>query len=155
MILHDIASLIKGYMGLTDNQIWLKNEKAPKPIDRTLFVELGFMSLKPIGSSIVNDTTTVGTTVIYRESLKTNMQAIVEINIAGRTFDVINRKEEIIGALRSSNSREMQCSKGCFIGSHPLTMIDISELDGVEIPYRYNMTYAVQYLVTTTHTTTY
>ena len=145
MLLHDIAGIIKSYMDLEDNQIWIKDEKYPLPSNDTFTIAIGFMSLKGMGSSsnyvILSNTT-------MQESIGTNMYGQISVDILGRTFDVVTRKEEIIQAMNSMLCKETQIAKGFMIAGVPSSMNDISGLDGSAIPYRFQITFAVQFFVT-------
>lgn len=126
-------------MGLSDGQIWLKNQKAPLQKDKSLSITVGFMSsAKPIGITKVN--------VDGVETSSVTQYAIITIDIFGNTDEVINRKEEIIMALNSSISNEMQNKYGMKISSHPLTFNDVSGIDGAAIPYRFQFTFALHFI---------
>lgn len=147
MILNNICTIIQNYMDLTPGQIWIKDSKINQPTDQTLSVSVGFMGLKSYGSSILADGST--------ETIGTNMSGTVSIDIQGRTFDVVLRKEEIIQAMRSTFAKESQIANGFLIAEIPSSMNDISGLDGAAIPYRFQITFNVQFLVKKSKTIEY
>ena len=148
MILKDIAQLIQTYMDLPAGKVWLKNEKIPLPSDNTFVISIGFMSLKAMGNSR-RQTTILG---VMSEEIASNMYGTIAIDIYGRTFDVVTRKEEIMQALNSTVCRELQIKNAFMVGSMPLTFTGLSELDGSAIPYRFQITFAVQFLSKKTKT---
>ena len=139
MVLKDVAQIIKQYMSLRDGQIWLKNQKVGLPKDQTFCVTVGFMgNAKTIGSTKRN--------VEDVETISLTQYAIITIDIFGLSQEVPLRKNEIIMALNSSISNEAQNKLGFSISSHPLTDNDLSALDGAAIPYRFQLTFAVQFM---------
>ena len=139
MVLKDVAQIIKQYMGLNDGQIWLKNQKVGLPKDQTFCITVGFMgNAKTIGSTKRN----VGDV----ETISLTQYAIITIDIFGKSQEVPSRKNEIIMALNSSISNEAQNKLGFSISGYPLTDNDLSSLDGASIPYRFQLTFAVQFI---------
>ncbi len=99
------------------------------------------------GSITVSDTTVMAPVVreFYNETVITNKYAILTIDFYGKTFDVFDRKDEIIQAFNSSYSLEAQAKKCFYIAKHPLNMINISAKEGSAILYRYKVDVAVMY----------
>lgn len=150
MILQDIAKIIQDYMQLPDGVVWIKGQKVQKPTNSTFTIVVGFLNLKSYGSScrsVFNDKTQK-----MEEIIGTNMAGQIVIDISGRGSLVLDRKEEIIQAMSCSNCREDQIKKAYLIGKHPTSFNDISGLDGTAIPYRFNITFQVQYLKVKTQT---
>lgn len=147
MILQSICAVLVDYMDLQPTQIWLKDTKANLPTDENFSIAVGFMGLKSYGSTqvIVADNT-LGMT----ETIGTNMSGQISIDIMGRSFDVVLRKEEIIQAMKSTFCKEAQITNGFLIGEIPTSMNDISGLDGAAIPYRFQTTFNVQFTVSKT-----
>ncbi len=148
MILKDIAKIVEDYMGLANGKVWIKDEKLNLPTDNSFTITIGFMSLKGIGSTTRNILVTppVGDAYMTEETA-TNMFAQVSIDILGRSFDVVTRAPEIIMAMDSNACKETQMLKGFLIGKLPTSMNDISGIDGSAIPYRFQITFNVQFLV--------
>lgn len=142
MILEYIAQIIKDYMDLDDDQIYFYNEKTSLPTNKTFTITVGFLSLRTIGIA-TNQTVTDGT---MNEIVSANMGGQVFVDIFGRSFDVITRKEEIVQAMNSTAAKEMQIQYGFMIGPTPTTFNDISGIDGTAIPYRFQITFGVQFL---------
>lgn len=138
MILKDIALIIKNYMSLRDDQIWIQREKVMLPKTDTFTISIGFISLKPIGTS--------SRVTADIEEVATTMAGQVVIDIYGPSFDVMTRNGEIILALCSSISKDYQTQKGFLIAQTPSSVNDISNLDGAFIPYRFQMIFNVQFI---------
>lgn len=148
MLLKNIAQIIKDYMGLSDSQIWLKNEKIPLPKDSSFSISVGFMSTgRPIGVTRRNEDNI--------ESISITQSINVTIDIFGKTDDVILRKDEITMAMNSSQALESFAKNGFQVSRHPINTNDVSGIDGAAIPYRFQFVFAVQFTNTKTHTTDY
>jgi len=133
-------------MDLDDSEIWLKDEKIHQPKNETFAVVIGFMGIKPFGRQ---KTLTAAATTISEE-LTTNLSAQVVIDIQGRTFDVLTRQVEIIQAMASTECKEAQLKGGFLIGEIPTSANDVSGLDGAAIPYRFQLTFSIQFKQTKT-----
>jgi len=108
------------------------------PKTETFSISIGFMSLKPIGTSVraIGDVEEIGTT----------MSGQVVVDIYGPSFDVMTRQSEIIQAVCSSRSKDSQTAGGFLIAQVPSTFNDISGIDGAMIPYRFQITFGVQFI---------
>lgn len=153
MILQDVCQIIQTYMGLTAGKVWIKGSKAFQPTDNTFSIAVGFMGLKSFGSSRTG--VYVNSTVGMQEEVGTNMSGQVSIDIMGRTFDVVTRAPEIIQAMKSSMCKELQIKNGFMIAEVPSSMNDISGIDGAAIPYRFQVTFNVQFVSRKTGTVDY
>ena len=134
-------------MELDNGQVWLSKEKISLPKNQSFIITVGFLGLKSLGTSKrqFGDT----------EELGTSVSGQISVDIFGRDFDVITRKEEIIQAMASTYSKEMQSKYGFLIAENPTTINDISELDGPAIPYRFQYTFGVQFFAKKTKTLDY
>lgn len=137
MLLKDICKIIQDYMELPNGAVFLRNEKIHQTKMQDFNITVGFMNQKQIGSTT--------RTIDGVEEVALTMSGMVFIEIYGRTFDVVTRKEEILMALCSSLSKETQTAKGFLIAQIPSSFNDISQIDGAAIPYRFQGTFNVQY----------
>ena len=130
-------------MDLADGVVFLRNEKITHTKKEDFNVTVGFMNVKPIGTS-------QRFIAPNFEEIATTMSGVVVIEIYGRTFDVVTRKEEIIQAMNSTASKESQTANGFLIAQIPSSFNDISSLDGAAIPYRFQATFNVHFTSTKT-----
>ena len=138
MILKYICRIIQTYMDLGDGVVYLRNEKINQTKKNDFNIVVGYLSQKNFGTS----------TSIYNgvETVSVNVLAQVYIEIYGRSFDVVERKEEILMALSSSFSKEVQTSEGFLIAQVPSSFVEVPLLDGSAIPYRFQATFNVQFM---------
>ena len=151
-ILKSVARVIKTYMTLTDGQVWLRGEKEFKPNNASFAVVVGFSQGPKSFCVKASETTIAGS---YFEVIEQNNAAQISIDIEGRDFNVLERKEEIVSAMSSGLCKEAQIVDGFSIGRDPTTANDLSGIDGMAIPYRFRFTFTVQFLTTKTKTIEY
>lgn len=84
-----------------------------------------------------------------------NMYATVDVDIISRGPAARDKKEFVLMALQSVYSEQQQEANGFYIS--PLThgFINLSNIDGAAIPYRYKMSLALQYSVTNNNAVPY
>lgn len=147
MVLENICSILQGYLELENGQVYLRQEKISLPKDFKFSISVGF-----IGAGKALGTTRRG---VESETVSTTMAHNVVIEIYGRTFDVLTKKDEIILAVNSSLSMEIQQANGFYIAPNPSSQNDLSGLDGASIPYRFQLTFHIQYKIEKTKTQGY
>lgn len=139
-VLEIFCDIIRSEMGLTANQVYLWDQKINIPTDSRLYIAVGVQSLKPFGSSrsFQSDGTAVSSA---------NFQATLSLDILSRGADARDRKEQVILALISQYAQS-QCEINSFhIGRISTAFLNISEIDGAAIPYRFNISVNVQYML--------
>lgn len=132
-----IAAIIREEMALSADQVFLYNEKYTIPKDSRIYVVIGYQGIKTIGN---NERFNDGFSAQYISS-----QAQISIDIMSKSFDVLARKDEVILALNSQLSKTVQYVNGFKIASVPVSMNDVSGIDGTLIPYRFNATINIHY----------
>jgi hypothetical protein len=143
------CSILKREMSLSADQIYLWDQKINLPIDQRLYVAVGVLSCKPFANI---RKMVPGTGGILTEQLFVNMHATLSVDIISRGPDARDRKEEVILALKSTYSQQVQEANGFYVATLPSGFQNLSEIDGAAIPYRFNISVAIQYQVTKTAT---
>ncbi len=139
-----LADIIRQEMGLANDQVYLWDQKFDIPNDYRLYIAIGVQSAKPFGTSRDMDTSGVG----IIETMSVNMQATASIDLLSRGPDARDRKEEVLLALKSTYSIQQQDAYGFMVAPHTVGFVNLSELDGPAIPYRFNLSLNLQYKVT-------
>ena len=135
-----LAEVIRNQMSLTDDQVYLWDQKINIPTDSRLYVAVSSSTPKPFGnSSVINSA--------GMELQSANFQALVGIDILSRSNEALLRKEEVILALGSIYSQQQQQINSFYIAKQSVGFVNISEIDGQAIPYRYNILISIQYMV--------
>lgn len=138
------CDIIKKELGLADGRVYLWDQKINQPTDSDLYVAVSMLTCKPFGNG--NKQSTDGT----QTTQSVNMYALVDIDIISRGPAAFDRKEEVILALESDYARRQQDANSFYIGKLSTSFVNLSEVDGAAIPYRYKITVAMQYFVSKT-----
>lgn len=149
--LNSIMDVIQAEMVLADDQVYLFDQKFTVPNDERIYIALGVLSAKPFGVSRSYDGSGLG----LGEIVSVNMQATLSIDIMSRSEDALVRKEEVILAMMSTRSQQAQEALGYMLARLPSSFVNISEIDGAAIPYRFNISVNVQYFVKKTQSVDY
>lgn len=138
-VMWHICKIIQTEMGLSEGQVMIYNQKKNLPPTSGLWVTVGFLTGKPFGSStkVVDD---VETQIV-------NMGSVMSIDLMSRDESALDRKEDIVAALGSTFAQQMQEKFSFKIGRLPSNFVDVSEVEGAAILFRYNMSFQVQYVL--------
>lgn len=138
-----LCDIIQTEMGLADGRVFLWDQKIPEPTDYNLFIVAQNVNCKPFGNSFYPYPTGSG-----MESIQsTNFYASVQLDIISRSIDAMNRKEELIMALKSQYAEQQQDLNSFHIANLPTNFVNLSGVDGAAIPYRFSITLGLQYQV--------
>lgn len=145
-----ICDIIHQGMGLDPFHCFLWDQKVFQPTDSGLYVTVSMPSCKPFGNSY--RTLHDGTIQQY-----VSMWARVDFDAISRGPAARDQKELIILALNSFYSQSQQEANGFYIGKIPIMggFVNLSQIDGDAIPYRYKISFAIQYQMNLTQTVPY
>lgn len=138
------CDVIQKELGLPQGRVYLYNQKVFQPPDASLYVAVMVLTCKPFGNTKQYDPTT-GLDSIQ----STNMRATLSVDIISRDLSALRRKEEVIMALNSDYSESQQEFNSFQIGKLPPggQFVNLSNIDGAAIPYRFNISVNIQYFV--------
>lgn len=139
-----ICDIIQREMGLGANQVYAWDQKINIPKDSELYVAVGVMSVKPFSNVRKYEGSEDG----LMESQYANFRALISIDILSRSPAARDRKEEIVLALGSNYSQSQQEHNAFNIGKITSSFVNLSEIDGAAIPYRYSIMTHVLYVIT-------
>lgn len=145
------CDILQTELGLEDGQVYLWDQKINIPTDYKLYIAVGVLSCKPFGNTRTSDGSGSG----LNEIQSTNFQAILDVNILSRGTEARDRKEEVVLALNSVYSEQQQESNGFYVATLPSGFVNLSQEDGAAIPYRFNISVAIQYFITKTKAVPY
>jgi len=142
------CDVIRREMELSRGRVLLWDQKFPIPTDYDLYIAVSNLTCKPFGSS--NKMNSFGESV-----QSVNMHATLSVDIYSRGPAARDRKEEIILALMSDYSESQQEINSFYIAPLSGIFVNLSQVDGAAIPYRFNISVAIQYFVTNTKAVRY
>jgi hypothetical protein len=135
------CDILQKELGLSNGRVYEWDQKIMQPTDSGLYIAVSVPICKPFASdnSIING--------IQVQTV--NMQATFDIDIISRGPEARDRKEEVILALNSIYSQQQQQFNSFSIGKLPLgsQFVNLSNIDGAAIPYRYRISINVQYFI--------
>lgn len=135
-----VCDIIKKFMDLNDDQVYLWDQKINIPKDSKLYVAVGVASCKPFGSTKSFDSSVGLSATQYL-----NILARLDINILSRGPSARDRKEEIVLALSSIYAQQQMELNSFSVGKLPVGFVNLSQEDGAAIPYRFAISVNVQY----------
>lgn len=140
-----VCEILQTEMGLADGRVYLWDQKIFQPKDDGIYIAVAVPSEKPFSN--VNKPDTSGSGVVSVQTI--NTMATFDINIISRSIAAYRRKEEVLFALNSTYAEQQQERNGFYIAKLPpgSRFINLSEVDGAAIPYRYLISINVQYSV--------
>jgi hypothetical protein len=139
-----IGDIIQTQMGLANGRVYEWNQKLFAPIDYDLYVILTQQSCKPFGN--VNSALASNGSQVQQF---VSMYSVIDIDIISRGPAARDQKELIEIALNSVYSQQQQQAFAFNIGKLPISngFINLSNIDGSAIPYRYKISHAIQYFI--------
>ena len=120
-------------------RVYLWDQKIMQPTDFGLYIAVSIPSTKPFGNTNRFNGTTNNSDQFV------SMLAVLDIDIISRGPVARDRKEEIILALNSNYSQQQQTTNSFLIGTQSTRFINLSEVDGAAIPYRFRISVNMQY----------
>lgn len=138
-----VCDIIQSQMGLSQGQVYLYNQKISPPNDSRLYVAVGVLIAKPFG----NRPAYAGSSG-FKAIQSVNMYNLLSIDIFSRSTAALIQKEQVLLAL-SSPYAQQQMALNCFsVAPISTAFVNVSELDGAAIPYRFNISVGLQYFAT-------
>lgn len=140
------CEIIQKEMGLANGRVFLWDQKLFQPTDNNLYIAVSMPICKPFGVSVYTESELDA----LAATQSVNMQATLDIDIISRGPQAMNRKEEVILALNSVYSIQQQDANSFYIAKLPPgnRFVNLSMIDGAAIPYRYRISYNIQYMYT-------
>lgn len=132
-----LCGVIQNQMGLTNEQVWIYDQKRDVPNQTKLWVVVRFLTGKPFGNVSRVDGGV--------ESQELHMNAVYTVDIFSRDVSALARKDEIIMAFGSQYAQRQQEIFSFKIARLPLAFTDLSLVEGAAIPYRFSINLQVQY----------
>lgn len=150
-IIELFADVIQTSMGLAYDQIYLMNQKYTLPTDSRLYIAIGFLRFKPFGRSNVFDGDGTGLSTIQ----STNIMATLNVDMFSKSTAAMDQVGQLVIALESPYSLQQQELNSFRIFPISLSIANLSGIEGIAIPYRFNLSVNVQYLVSNVVDTQY
>lgn len=137
-----VMDIIQNQLGLANDHCFIWNQKVFQPTDSDLYVIGTIQSCTPFGN--VNATSISDGSQVKQFVA---MYAKLDLDIISRGPAARDQKEFVVMALNSIYSQQQQEANGFYIAKLPVSsgFLNLSQIDGAAIPYRYKISYAIQY----------
>lgn len=133
------CDIIAKELGICRSRVYVWDQKINQPTDCDLFVAVSVFNVKPFGTS-------------NRFNVDTNeaeqfvaVMASLNLDIISRGPVARDRKEEVLLALNSVYAEQQQAANNFKIARLSSSFINLSEIDGAAIPYRFRISVNMQY----------
>jgi len=148
-----LCDIIQTGLGLQDGRVYLWDQKIMQPTDSDLYIAVSEMQPRVFG----NNNRSVGSPGDMVSMQYATISSKVDIDIISRGPAARDRKGEVIMALNSNYAQQQQYANSFYVGKMPpgAQFLNLSQIDGAAIPYRYKITIALQYTVTKTQSVPY
>lgn len=135
-----VCDIIQNQMGLAQGRVYLWDQKINQPTDSGLYVAVSVMRDKVFGNN--KDYDSSGNCI-----QSTNIMQTIDIDIISRGPEARDRKEDVLLAIASDYSERQQEANSFQIGVLPAgsQFINLSNVDGAAIPYRFKISFNMQY----------
>jgi hypothetical protein len=149
------CEIIQRELGLENGRVYLWDQKIMQPTDSGLYVAVSMPHCKPFGN--VNRSTSSSDEGPLESQQYISMLAVLDIDIISRSTLALTRKEEVLLALNSDYARRQGDANSFSIGRLPAGahFLNLSNVDGAAIPYRYRISVNMQYAYFKTAETSY
>lgn len=139
-----LCDILQTILQLPNDHIYLWDQKVFQPTDSNMYIAVSVQSCKPFSNNIYPLAANGATVQQY-----VNMYAKIDIDVISRGPAARDQKELVVLALNSIYSQQQQEANGFYIGKLPISngFINLSQIDGAAIPYRFKISFAMQYAV--------
>ncbi len=161
-----LVEIIKSEMGLSDNQIWVRNQTRTVPAGNGLYVVVGMVDSRPVSAQSYieqkfdrlgriqlenggflmtesGDFLADENELVYEEIEVQRVQTMdaIQIDIFSRDNSAITRRWEVMAALRSIVAQQTQESNFFKICRLPVSFLNISAAEGGSNLNRFSLTF--------------
>lgn len=146
-----ICKILQVQLGLTDEQIWIYNQKRNIPNDFGAYYVVSYLGQRIIG----NIRKEVATENGLMEYQSVHSLAEFRLDLFSRNPKVRDMRDQAIMALNSTYSQQVQESEGFQIGRNSFQVTNTSEVEGVAELSRYSISFNVTYMSETSRSIDY
>lgn len=136
-----IGDILLNELGLKPDQVLLYNQKFDIPPDYRMYISLSVIGTKNFAGYPDYDPDPITEDLV--ETQIVNRQEMISILVYSRSDEARIRNWEIPAALVSAYSQQQQEANSIHIGTLPISVNDVSEVEGTDRLNRYALTFMV------------
>ena len=134
-----VREIIKDQLSLSDEQIWIYNQRVKIPDTKGLFI-----SISRLGSKVyANNSSYVGNTSDLTENLYVSNLETISIDLISQDTSAFEYYPDVMMSLRSTKAQYMAETYGIRFDSVPFSSTDLSSQEGTSMIYRININFPV------------
>ena len=137
-----ICDILKNQLSLTNEQIWIYNQKRDIPNDFGIYLVVSFVGQRVIGNTRAEIPTAQG---LYEYQSIHNL-ANYSIDLFSRGPEVRDMRDQVLMALNSTYSQQIQEEYSFQIARNSFQVTNTSEVEGVAELNRYSISFNVTYM---------
>lgn len=145
-----VLDILQNQLGLPNDHIYSYNQKNFQPTDSNMYLIVEYESLKPFSNTVYPLASDGSQAQAY-----SNMNARLGIDVISRGPSARDNIGLIPLALNSIYSQQQQDAMGFYLGKLPLSLTNISGIDGPAIPFRFHYSWQMQFVTQLTQTVEY
>jgi len=130
-----LLDIIRTEMQLDASALWVRDQNRVIPNDTGLYVIAGMVSAQTIS----NHTYMITDNAQQKQITRVHLRESIQIDVIGRTNDVLTRNWEVIGALQSFYAQQVQENNNFKIAYIPQSFTNTSAAEGGSILNRYSI----------------
>lgn len=146
-----VCDIIQNQMGLQKDQVWIYNQKVDIPNDKRMYVVVSFDDEEVFGANLHNKNKEDG----LDEETWLNVRTNISINTFSASLECINRKYDVLGALRSVYSLQKQEKMNMQISRVPRVCMNASFATPTQRLYSYHYEYSIMHVKKVSHNVDY
>lgn len=129
-----ICDIIKYGLTLSDDQIWIYNQRRAIPEDKRLYVTVGVLAIKPYA---VNNRPTYSDALgVMQDTIGSYVQETMSIDLFSYTTEALERYSEVMAAMASTYAQQKMETYNLRIATVPISVNDVSHVEGPAEIYR-------------------
>lgn len=146
-----ICKILQNQLALSDNQIWIYNQKRDIPNDFGVYYVVSYLGQHIIG----NVRREVATQDGLMEYQSVHTLAEFRVDILSRSSSVRDMRDLVVMALNSTYSQQVQEADSFQIARNSFQVTNTSEVEGVAELNRYSISFNVTYMTQTSKSIDY
>ena len=146
-----ICKILQNSLNLTDEQIWIYNQKRDIPNDFGIYFVVNYIGQRIIGNVRKEIATPAG--LVEYQSV--HSLANFSVDILSRSSKAREMRDKALMALNSTYSQMIQEANGFQIAPNSFSVTNTSEIEGVAELYRYTLSFNVTYMSETSKSIDY
>lgn len=120
------VDIIRSEMGLTDQQIWIRNQNRKFPNTEGLFVVVGLAEAQTISNTNVCVATADG----MDEIQQVQVREVIQVDLISESNEALTRRWEVLAAIQSVYAEQVQEANYFKIFPHTQNFINTSSAEG-------------------------